>query len=134
MCDVLHRHAHKFVTSDGALIGAIAAGVSQCRGGRVTVLYTVAVVDQQGRAVPPGAEGGGPVTRYFMMPYAVRFCSGHDVNRQPFVDPRRLNTMMTYDVIRQVATYVEPRDIVHMASSGREWNEPTCQNKFSKCL
>jgi hypothetical protein len=30
---------------------------------------------------------------------------------------------MTYDVIRQVATYVETRDTVHMASSGREWNE-----------
>jgi hypothetical protein len=30
---------------------------------------------------------------------------------------------ITYDVIRQLAKYVEPRAIVHMASVGREWNE-----------
>ena len=92
-------NAHSFVNYEAALAGAIIAGVSQSRGSRVTVLHTVAVLDPRAQVVAPRREGVGPAKRYFTMPYAIRFCSGHDLSNQPFVNLLRLNGLVDHGMM-----------------------------------
>ncbi len=87
------------LSPDVALAAALVAGASQSRGCRVTVLYTVVQIANNGNVVDPGERPVGSTTQYPLMPVAMRFCSGHDLGQQPHVDLRRLNTIMTPEMV-----------------------------------
>ena len=108
----MRLNQYKFPTIELTLAAGVVAGVCGSRGGRVTVLYTVVEITEEQQVLDPKDRFSGTTTIYPLMPVGIRFCAGHDLTNQPFVDVSRLNTALTPPMVIRLGGlfHVAPTD------------------------